>query len=344
MSEGARDKPAISSLPDYTPAAGADRILEILHQQFGDPSIRAVGHRVVHGGNGFGKPVIIDKAVLAKLRALEPMAPMHQRDSLDLVQVWQQRLDDVPQVACFDTAFHRGQHEIEKRYALPDELFAEGLHRYGFHGLSYESIVAVLQRSHPGIADRPVVIAHLGAGCSMCATRRGKSVSTSMGFSTAEGLPMATRSGSVDPGVLIYLMRHKGLGVDELEDLLYRKSGLLGLSGTSSGMRELRQQSTPASDMTIDYFAHRCVQEIGRLAATLGGLEGLVFTGGIGENDAGIRQQIADRCQWLGVEIDPDENKSSAETISTADSRVRVLVIPADEEGVIAAHTLKLIS
>ena len=332
-----------TTISDFDAPSSADYVLAALGEHFGDPSISAVGHRIVHGGDEFAGPVLVDESVMGKLRALSALAPLHQPVNLDLVEIWQDRLPDARHVACFDTIFHRTQSDLERRYAIPAEISALGVRRYGFHGLSYESIVAELQKKHPGIAARPVVIAHLGSGCSMCAIRHGKSVATTMGFSTAAGLPMGTRCGSIDPGVLIFLMREQGMGPEALEDLLYRKSGILGMSGLTSSMRKLRKMEAPAATEAIDYFVNRCAREIGSLAAALGGLEGLVFTGGIGENDAGIREQIVSRCEWLGAALDVDANSTSAERISNDESRVRVLVIPSDEEGVIAAHTVKLI-
>lgn len=324
-------------------SACIDGALDFLNEQFGDPSISAVGHRIVHGGDEFSEAVVIDVDVMVRLRELVPLAPLHQPVNLDLVDICSAKVPGVPQIGSFDTTFHQTQSDLTRQYALPAEFTDAGIRRYGFHGLSYESIVGTIRRSHPDFADGAIIIAHLGAGSSMCAVKAGESVATSMGFSTADGLPMATRSGSIDPGVLIYLMRQHSMDADALEELLYEKSGLMGLSGVSPSMQELRKSGDPAAAMAIDYFVDRCAREIGGLVAALGRLDAIVFTGGIGQNDAKLRQQIAERCEWLGVEIDQDENDAAAKTISSPASKVRVVVIPADEEGVIAAHALRLL-
>lgn len=341
--DGVSDKTQSRPLSGTDLSACIDGALEFLQEQYGDPSISAVGHRIVHGGDEFNEAAIIDVDVMARLRKLVPLAPLHQPVNLDLVDICSAKVPDVPQIASFDTTFHQSQSDLTRQYALPTELTSAGIRRYGFHGLSYESIVGTVRRSHPDFADGAIIIAHLGAGSSMCAVKAGESVATSMGFSTADGLPMATRSGSIDPGVLIYLMRQHDMDADALEELLYKKSGLIGLSGVSSSMQELRKSDDPAAATAINYFVDRCAREIGSLVAALGRLDAIVFTGGIGQNDAQLRQRIAGRCEWLGVEIDQDKNDAAAETISSAASKVHVVVIPADEEGVIAAHALRLI-
>ena len=318
-----------------------ERVLQLQRDQIGDANIAAIGHRIVHGGDHFSDPVVIDESVMLRLRHLVALAPLHQPVNLDLVDICRAKLPNVPQVACFDTTFHQSQGALTRQYGLPQELTDAGIRRYGFHGLSYESILHSLRQIDPDLAQLKIIVAHLGAGSSMCAVRKGRSVATTMGFSTADGLPMATRSGSIDPGVLIYLMRQRGMDADALEELLYRQSGLLGVSGVSSSMRELRESSEPAAAIAVDYFVERCAREIGSLTAALGGVDGLIFSGGIGQNDADIRQAIASRCAWLGVRIDGSANASAAEIVSAPDSKVRVLVIPADEEGVIARHTVR---
>ena len=251
---------------------------------------------------------------------------------------------ELPQVACFDTAFHRGRPEVSERLGLPFGLFEEGVRRYGFHGISYEFIVSRLQQLAPGQADGKVIVAHLGSGSSMCAVRGGKSVETTMGFSSLDGLPMGTRCGSLDPGVILYLMRQDGLGVEALEDLLYKRSGLLGISGVSNDMRALHASDDPRAADAIDYFVYRIGQELGALSASLGGLDALVFTAGVGENDAALRHRICHDAAWLGIGIDEQANENGSLKISVGDRAPAVWVIPTDEERMIAKHTHSLIA
>jgi acetate kinase len=299
----------------------------------------AVGHRVVHGGSEFVRPVAVTEDILQRLEDLTPLAPLHQPHNLAPIRALRETHPDLLQVACFDTAFHRGRDPVTMRFALPREYEAMGIERYGFHGLSYEYIASVLPELAPRLAAGRVVIAHLGNGASLCALRHGRSVDTTMSFTALDGIPMGTRPGAIDPGVLLYLLRARGMSVDQLEALLYQRSGLLGVSGVSSDMRVLLASKDPHAAEAIDLFTFRIAREIGALAATLGGLDGLVFTAGIGENAAEIRRQVCARSAWLGLALDDAANGRGALTISAASSRVQVLVIPTDEEAMIARHT-----
>jgi acetate kinase len=304
--------------------------------------IGAVGHRVVHGGSEYSAPVRIDGAVLECLAALAPLAPLHQPANLAPIRRLLASHPVLPQVACFDTAFHAGIDAIEQRYAIPASLHEAGIRRYGFHGLSYEWIAARLPEFDPDAAAGRTVVMHLGQGASLCALREGRSIATSMGFSTLAGVPMATRPGDLDPGILLYLL---GQGHDgaAMERLLYRESGWLGVSGLSADMRTLLASEAPAARTAIDLFVHRVVQQIGALAATLGGLDALVFTAGIGENAAPIRAAILARLAWLGVDLDETANAAGYPRLTREGSRARAWVIPTDEEAVIAGHTLRLV-
>ena len=303
--------------------------------------ILAVGHRVTHGGEIFAAPVQVTPAVIEALTRLIPMAPLHQPHNVAAIQAIAEHHPALLQVACFDTAFHRGRAAVTERFALPRALLARGVKRYGFHGLSYEHIVDRLAKLAPELANGRIVVAHLGSGCSMAAIRNGKSVETTMGFSTLDGLPMGTRSGALDPGVLLFLMR-EGLGVAELEELLYRQSGMLGLSGIGSDLRLLQASGEPAAAEAIDYLVYRIGQSLGALCAALGGLDALVFTAGIGENDAEIRSRVCRDAQWLGVAIDEAANASHEPRISLDGRAPSVWVIPTDEDRVIARHTLRV--
>ena len=307
------------------------------------PAPAAIGHRIVHGGDLFSEPARVDAQLVEALRGLTHLAPLHQGINVDLVEACSGFAPDIPQVACFDTMFHQGQAPLERRYALPAELSAAGIQRYGFHGISYDFVSRRLQTLLPGQASSRAIIAHLGAGASLCALREGRSVATTMGFSTLDGVPMGSRCGQIDPGVLIYLMREQGLDADGLEDLLYRRSGLLGLSGVSGDMRELRQSRDPRAGLAIDQFCYRIVREIGSLAAALAGLDALVFTGGIGENDHHLRREVAAGCNWLGAQLDEGANERGETTISAPDSGLRLLVIPTSEETMIAGYTQALL-
>lgn len=314
------------------------RVLEQMREKDDLKRIAAIGHRVVHGGDLFREPVWVDAAVLGELHSLVALAPLHQPVNLQLIEACEQAFPGIPQLACFDTAFHRHMPDVARNYALPRSLTEAGIHGYGFHGISYEFIWSRLQKLDKSAGDRRVVIAHLGAGVSLCAVRGGQSIATTMGFSTVDGMPMATRSGSVDPGVLIHLLREHAMTPDQLEQLLYEESGLQAISGISGGMRELSESDDPRAREAIDYFVYRASREIASLAGALGGLDTLVFTGGIGANSASIRELICAECEWLGVEIDADANRRHEESIGESGAAVDVRVIPTDEEARIAEH------
>jgi acetate kinase len=306
-------------------------------------TVRGVGHRVVHGGMAYAAPTRIDAATLTELAKLSPLAPLHQPHNLAPIEAIAEAAPHIPQVACFDTAFHAGQPHLAQLFAIPSALTESGVRRYGFHGLSYEYVSARLREIDPPLAGKRVVIAHLGNGASLCAVRDGKSLASTMGFTAADGLMMGTRCGAIDPGVLIYLMDVHGMDARALEDLIYRRSGLLGVSGVSSDMRELRASAEPAAAEAIALFVYRVVREIGSMAAAMGGVDGLVFTGGIGENDAAIRAEVAEGCRWLGLQLDPALNRRGEGRISAATSRIAVRVVPTDEERMIAQHTAKVL-
>lgn len=305
----------------------------------GGNRIVAAGHRVVHGGVTFARPVRIDNDVLRELDALVPLAPLHQPHNLAVIRAIAQHAPHVPQVACFDTSFHRTQPSLAEAFALPRRYAAMGIRRYGFHGLSYEYIASVLASIDARAAAGRTIVAHLGNGASMCALKAGRSVATTMGFTALDGLVMGTRSGSIDPGVLIYLMDHCGMGARELEHLLYHESGLLGVSGISSDMRGLLASNDPRAAEAVDLFVYRIGRELGSLAAALSGLDAVVFTGGIGERSAAIRSRICRNAAWLGLELDEKANESGTQRISLAQSCVAAWVIPTDEELMIARHT-----
>ncbi|HIP77300.1 MAG TPA: acetate/propionate family kinase [Kiloniellaceae bacterium] len=299
----------------------------------------AAGHRVVHGGTGFEKPQLVDKTVLETLESLVPLAPLHQPHNLSAIRALQKRKADLPQVACFDTAFHRSIPELDQLYGLPRDLAQEGLRRYGFHGLSYEFIADALPNYDTFAATGRAIVAHLGNGASLCALRNGRSQACTMGFSTLDGLIMGTRCGSLDPGVLLYLMREKGMDADALEHMLYRQSGLLGLSGISSDMRDLLNSSKAEARESVSLFCDRVAQKIAALVAMLGGLDALVFTAGIGERSPEIRRAIGQRLGWLGIVVDEAANAEGRARISATESNVAVWVIPTNEELMIARHS-----
>ena len=303
----------------------------------------AVGHRVVHGGPDYDRPVLIDHGVIARLERFTSLAPLHQPHNLAPIRSLQVNFPALPQVACFDTAFHRSHDAVADHYAIPRRLHDEGIRRYGFHGLSYEFIAKRLPDVAPEIAGGRVIVAHLGSGASMCAIHGGRSVESTMGFTALDGLPMGTRTGQIDPGVILYLMTAKGMSATEVQDFLYRDCGLKGLSGISNDMRELQNSGDPNAAFAVDYFVHRVVLQAGMLAAAMHGVDGFVFTAGIGENSVGIRARIAERLEWLGVLLDPVENARHALRISRGDSLTPVYVIPTDEELMIAQHTLSLL-
>lgn len=304
----------------------------------------AVGHRVVHGGSDYARPVLVDDAVFTTLEEFIPLAPLHQPHNLAAIRTLRESQPDVPQVACFDTAFHRRHSLLADIYALPYEFYTGGIRRYGFHGISYEYIASVLPQLAPVIAKGRVIVAHLGSGASLCALHDGKSMDSTMGFSPLDGLPMGTRPGELDPGVLLHLCDQREFTAKQLENLLYHQSGLLGLSGISNDMRVLLDSTEPRAQLAIDYFVHYTAKQIGGLTAVLGGLDGLVFTAGIGEHSAVIRERIMQACAWLGVKIDRAANQENKLVVSEQDSSVSVFVIPTNEELMIAQHTLALLA
>jgi len=310
----------------------------------GEGKLRAAGHRIVHGGLHYTRPVRVDASVLRDLKALAPLAPLHQPHNVAAIEAIARHLPELPQVACFDTAFHAGMPAVARDYALPRELCQQGLHRYGFHGLSCEYISSELNRLAPGIAAGRVVIAHLGAGASLTAVQAGRSVANSMGFSTLDGLPMASRCGSLDPGLILYLLREQRMDAATLEDLLYRQSGLLGLSGISGDLRTLLASDDPAAAAAVQTLVYRIHRELGSMAAALGGLDALVFTAGIGEHSVRIRAEVCSLAGWLGVQLDEAANLRGQGLISRPDSRVAVWVLPTDEDRVIAGHTWRLLT
>ncbi len=319
-------------------AAALARILAWLEAAHPAARVAAVGHRIVHGGPDHASPMAIDDALVAELARLETLAPLHQPHNLAGVRAAMAAFPDAVQVACFDTAFHRSQSRLRQAFALPMRYFDAGVRRYGFHGLSYEYVAGWLRAHHPALYAGRVIIAHLGNGASMAALAGGRSVASTMGFTALDGLVMGTRCGAIDPGVLLYLAQVERLGPDAIADLLYERSGLLGVSGFSNDMRELEAAGTPEADFAIDLFIDRAVRAAGELAAVLEGLDALVFTAGIGEHSARIRAGIAGRLGWLGLALDADANAAHGPVISAAGSAVTALVVPTDEEAMIAAH------
>ena len=301
--------------------------------------IVAAGHRVVHGGEHYSAPTRLDEAVLRTLDTFVPLAPLHQPHNLRAVRAVAMLMPNVPQVGCFDTAFHRTQPAVAQTFGLPRKYTAEGVKRYGFHGLSYDYVARQLPEIIGERAKGAVVIAHLGNGASMCALRDGKSVASTMGFTAVEGLMMGTRTGSLDPGVMLYLMEQKGMDAKALTNLLYKESGLLGVSGISQDMRTLLASSAPEAREAVDLFCYRIARELGSLAAAAGGLDALVFTGGIGEHAAAVREKVAALSAWIGIDIDAAANAQHASRIDTAASRVAVAVVPTNEERMIARYT-----
>jgi acetate kinase len=301
--------------------------------------VLGVGHRVVHGGAKYGRPTIVTPQVMQDLRALVPLAPLHQPYNLDAIDAVAERLPGVPQVACFDTSFHRGQPAVAELVPLPREICRGGVQRYGFHGLSYQYIASVLPTVAPEIAGGRVIVAHLGSGASLCALRDGKSIDSTFGFTALDGLCMGTRPGSIDPGIILYLFQALKLSAKEVETILYKKSGLLGISAISNDMRKLLGSNEPGARLAIDYFVYQATRHIGALAGVLGGIDGLVFTAGIGENSAEIRKRICEASAWLGLELDADANTRKGPRISREGSRVSAWVVPTNEELIIARHT-----
>jgi acetate kinase len=327
------------------PADHAQALRQVM-ERIGNTPITAVGHRIVHGGTQFDQPRLIDDAVLQGIEGLTSLAPLHQPHNLAGVRAAQAAFPNVPQVACFDTAFHRTMPEVHQRFALPDELFQRGIRRYGFHGLSYESITQQLREQHPALAAGRVVIAHLGNGCSMTAVQAGRSVATTMSFSPLDGLTMGTRCGRLDAAVVLHLQQQEGLSAEEVSRLLHKGSGLLGLSGLSSDMRELEGAAASGhagAQRALDHFVEQVLRELAALSAALRGLDALVFTGGIGENAAALRARLLDGARWLGLRLDAEANlQRPPGRISTVDSNVQALVLRTGEEAVIAGHTARL--
>jgi acetate kinase len=316
-----------------------DALAAWFRSTYGGSRVLGVGHRVVHGGATFAGPTIVTKEVLDELQTLVPLAPLHQPHNLAAIEAVSERLPGVPQVACFDTSFHRGQPAVASVVPLPRDICRSGVQRYGFHGLSYEYIASMLPTVAPEIAGGRVIVAHLGSGASLCALKNGKSVDSSLGFTALDGLCMGTRPGAVDPGVILYLFQTLRLTAREVETILYKKSGLLGISGISNDMRDLLESREPAAALAVDYFVYRAAKEIGALAAVLGGVDGLVFTAGIGENSAEIRRRICEASAWLGIELDEEANARKGPRISKTGSGVSAWVIPTNEELMIARHT-----
>jgi acetate kinase len=331
-------------------AAENDELHEVLTEAFNRLSwhfdldnVAAAGHRVVHGGDGFAGPVRLDDAAIAAIYALTPLAPLHQPQGLRLIRALRHLRPELPQTASFDTAFHRGHSDVVRRFAIPRALHDRGVKRYGFHGLSYKFIAAELARRAPGLSGAKIVAAHLGSGASLCGLEGGLSRDTSMGFSALDGVPMATRCGAIDPGVLLHLIGTDGRTVKDVEDILYRRSGLLGVSGISADSRELLESDRPEAQQALDLFTFRIAGEVSRLATTLGGLDALVFTAGVGENQPRIRADVCARLAWLGLELDEPANAANAAMISSPFSRVTAFVIATDEEQVIADEALSIL-
>jgi acetate kinase len=316
-----------------------DVLADWLGEHYGGTPVLGVGHRVVHGGARYAKPCVVTPRVIEDLKGLVPLAPLHQPYNVGAIEAVAERLPDVPQVACFDTAFHRGQSAVAELVPLPAEIRESGVQRYGFHGLSYEYIASTLPEVAPEIAEGRVIVAHLGSGASLCAMKGRRSIDHSLGFTALDGLCMGTRPGSVDPGVILHLFQTLGLSATEVETLLYKKSGLLGVSGLSNDMRELVSSTDPRARLAVDYFVYQAAKHIGALAAVLGGVDALVFTAGIGEHSAPIRRRICEAFAWLGVELDPAANETHGPRITQARSRVSAWVIPTNEELMIARHT-----
>ena len=320
-----------------------DHLIGHLRSELPGDRLIGLGHRVVHGGMAYTQPVQVDEAVLKVLETFIPLAPLHQPHNLAPIRRALERAPELPQVACFDTSFHRTQPDVAQMFALPAELREGGVLRYGFHGLSYEYIASILPDIDPKAAKGRSVVLHLGNGASMCALEAGRSIASTMGFTAVEGLPMGTRSGSLDPGVIIYLMDQRGMDARAIEKLIYTQSGLLGVSGISSDMRTLLASKAPQAKLAVDLFLYRIRRELGSLAAAMGGLDAIVFTAGIGENAPVIRSRVCRDAAWLGVDIDEAANTAGRGCISTGSSRVAVWVIPTNEELMIARHTRRLL-
>ena len=335
--------PEVAGKKTAAPSELLPALIPWAREQLGGRRLAALGHRVVHGGLHHSRPARVTPELLAELEALVPLAPLHEPHNLVPIRIAMTLNPDLPQVACFDTAFHRTASEVEQAFALPYALYEEGVRRYGFHGLSYEYIASVLPEQAPEIADGRVVVLHLGNGCSACALKARRSVATTMGFTALDGLPMGTRCGALDAGVILHLIQEKGMSAEALVDLLYRRSGMLGLSGVSSDFRELLASEEPRARFALEVFYDRAAGQIGSLAAALGGLDGVVFTAGVGENAVPVRNAICRACGWLGLELDEAANREHHMRISTPKSRVAAYVIKTDENLMIARHARALV-
>ena len=348
VAKDARDAEVASKTWDNGKAFGHDdavaHLVEFLQGRSGTDKLVAVGHRVVHGGVAYPQPVRVTPEVVAALGKLSPLAPLHQPHNLKPIELVARLRPELPQVACFDTAFHRAQPEVAQAFALPPEITDRGVRRYGFHGLSYEYIASVLPEVDPKAAAGRTVVAHLGNGSSMCAMVGGRSMASTMGFTAVDGLPMGTRCGNLDPGVILYLMDELGMDARAIEALVYKKSGLLGVSGVSSDMRTLLASDAPRARFAVELYTYRLGRELGSLAAAAGGLDAIVFTGGIGEHAPAIRETACRAAEWLGVSLDPAANQAGGPRISAPGSKVAVWVVPTNEELMIARHTLNLTS
>jgi acetate kinase len=336
--------PDMGNASPATPADALMALLPWLREQLGGRVITAIGHRVVHGGPNHERPLPVTPALLEELATLSALAPLHQPHNLAPIRVALEHQPRLLQVACFDTAFHRTVPPVTQAFALPEAFMARGIRRYGFHGLSYEYIASRLPHVAPRIAGERVVVAHLGNGASLCALQAGRSMATTMGFSALDGLPMGTRCGELDPAVVLHLIRSEGMSPEEVEDMLYRRSGMLGLSGISSDFRDLLASLDPRARFALDVFVHRVARHIGSLAAALGGIDGLVFTAGVGENAAPVRAAICEACAWLGLQLDAEANEAHQSCITRPGSRVSAHVIPTDENLMIARHTQALVT
>lgn len=322
--------------------AALDKVIAFLRPQIGGNLPNALGHRVVHGGPHYASPVVMTSAILSELEKLTPLAPLHQPNNLAPIRAVLERRPHLLQVACFDTAFHRGHPELADRYAIPQSLYAEGVRRYGFHGLSYEYIAQRLPQVAPQISNGRIVVAHLGSGASMCAIAGGKSMDSTMGFTAMDGLPMGTRPGQLDPGVVLYLLTEKNMTADAVQDFLYKDCGLKGLSGISNDVRNLLASTDPRATLALNYFTYRIALFTGMLAAAMGGIDAFVFTAGIGENAPAIREAVIRRLEWLALRLSSQANKKNALCISRKGTKIPCFVIPTDEELMIATHTLQV--
>jgi acetate kinase len=335
--------PDWGAVPPATPSDVLPGILPWALEHLESRPLAALGHRVVHGGLHHSRPARVTTELLEELESLVPLAPLHEPHNLAPIRMAMKLDPELPQIACFDTAFHRTMPEIEQAFALPYALYDEGIRRYGFHGLSYEYIASVLPTAVPEIADGRVVVAHLGNGCSACALNAGKSVATTMGFTALDGLPMGTRCGMLDPGIVLHLLQQKRMSAEGVNELLYRRSGMLGISGVSSDFRELLASPDLRAKFAIEFFCHSVARHIASLAAAVGGIDGVVFTAGVGENAAPVRSGICQACAWLGLDLDEAANTGHQTRISTAQSAVGAYVVKTDENLMIARHARSLL-